>query len=72
MVNKVGSRLRELALHPDAESRNLGPTFFYHGCTVLVFRMAHRNWKEINSQACCLAQLCLAAAQFLSISCGPY
>ena len=24
-----------------------------------------------NSQACCLAQLCLAAAQFLSISCGP-
>ena len=26
--------------------------------------------KLSNSQACCLAQLCLAAAEFLSISCG--
>ena len=26
--------------------------------------------KLSSSQACCLAQLCLAAAQFLSISCG--
>ena len=30
------------------------------------------NGKKLsNSQACCLAQLCLAAASFLSISCGP-
>ena len=30
------------------------------------------NGKKLsNSQACCLAQLCLAAAYFLSISCGP-
>ena len=27
--------------------------------------------KRSNSQACCLAQLFLAAASFLSISCGP-
>ena len=27
--------------------------------------------KLSNSQACCLAQLCLAAAYFLSIYCGP-
>ena len=30
------------------------------------------NGKKVsNSQACCLAQLCLAPAYFLSISCGP-
>ena len=30
------------------------------------------NGKKVsNSQACCLAQLCLAAASFLSIFCGP-
>ena len=30
------------------------------------------NGKKLsNCQACCLAQLCLAAAYFLSISCGP-
>ena len=27
--------------------------------------------KRSSSQACCLAQLCLAVASFLSISCGP-
>ena len=31
--------------------------------TVLVLRMANRKWKDLsNSQACCLAQLCLGAA----------
>ena len=30
------------------------------------------NGKKLSKiQACCLAQLCLAAALFLSISCGP-
>ena len=30
------------------------------------------NGKKLsNSQACCLAQLCLGAVKFLSISCGP-
>ena len=30
------------------------------------------NGKKLsNSQACCLSQQCLAAAKFLSISCGP-
>ena len=56
---------------PDGKSRD---------CLWMVFNPVQGGWggwptgngkKLSNSQACCLAQLCLAAAKFLSISCGP-
>ena len=40
----------------------------YTGCG---HRMAHRKWKKLsNSKACCLAQLCLAAAKFFLFPIG--
>ena len=49
----------------------LASRFVSQGCTVSVDSLPTGNRKKLSkSQACCLSQLCLTAAQFLSISCG--
>ena len=62
----------------DLKKRSIGSMHHFNSNTAIAhLQPADMGWptgnrkKRSNCPACCLAQLCLAAAMFLSISCGP-
>ena len=51
------------AKNPAENPSEIDMLVLIHPCTACRHRMAHMKWKETKlQQACCLAQLCLAAA----------